>query len=202
MRSRRGVEPRVVLWIGVLVDAESHCPLTCQHVRLLCGDARVKIGRPGGFAWFRKGSDETFPDRFRDGTPREPSTSLLDHVAQLGPGRRPARRDRLQDLPKLNVHGGLLDTLADNQTHGTRTAGRKAICLSLIDTHAWTARIIDPQAGSFTARRRAQPEHRTERAGRVLSPRTSLSGGSATRSIADARSTVKRRGVVRYSLCE
>src|SRR6266545_7948504 len=74
---------RSVLRIAVLVDAESHCPLACQHVRLLCDDARLKIGRNGGFAWFRKRSDESFPDRFRDGTPREPSASPLDHVAQL-----------------------------------------------------------------------------------------------------------------------
>jgi hypothetical protein len=37
----------------------------------------------------RERSDETFSDRLRDGTPREPSASLLDQVAQLGPGRRP-----------------------------------------------------------------------------------------------------------------
>jgi len=43
---------RGVLQIAVLVDAESHCPLTCQHVRLLCGDAHLKIGRLAGFAWF------------------------------------------------------------------------------------------------------------------------------------------------------
>ncbi len=42
-----GVEP-AVLRIGVLVDAESHRPLACQNVRLLCGDARLKIGHTGG----------------------------------------------------------------------------------------------------------------------------------------------------------
>jgi hypothetical protein len=98
--------------MGILVDAEGHRPLACQNVRLLCGHARLKIGHAGSFGWLRERSDETFSDRLRDGAPREPSASLLDHIAQLGPGRRPAYRDSLQDLPKLSVHSRLLDTLA------------------------------------------------------------------------------------------
>jgi hypothetical protein len=89
--------------MGVLVDAEGHRPLACQTYALLRGHARLKIGHAGGFAWLRERSDETFSDRLRDSAPREPSASLLDQVAQLGPGRRPAYRDPLQDLPKLSV---------------------------------------------------------------------------------------------------
>ena len=41
------------------------------------GGRRQQAGA-GGFGWLRERSDETFSDRLRDGTPREPSASLLD----------------------------------------------------------------------------------------------------------------------------
>src|SRR5712691_4596162 len=92
-----------VLRIGVLVDAESHGgPLACQHVRLLCDDARLKIGRPGGFAWFRKRSDQTFPDRYSDGTLAGPLAATASKIC-----RSPASTARL------------LDTLAADPSPGT-----------------------------------------------------------------------------------
>jgi len=111
VRSAPGRAPRA-LGMGVFVDAEGHRPLACQHVRLLCDHARLNIGHAEGFAWLRELSDETLSDRLRHGTPREPSPSLLNHIAQLGPGRRPAYCNRLQHLPKLSLHSRPLDTLA------------------------------------------------------------------------------------------
>src|SRR5712691_2015092 len=115
-----------VLRIGVLVDAESHGgPLACQHVRLLCDDARLKIGRPGGFAWFRRRSDQTFPDRYSDGTLAGPLAATASKIC-----RSPASTARL------------LDTLAADSSPG-RCLGRRPVGLSPSDTHAWTVPTID-----------------------------------------------------------
>jgi hypothetical protein len=144
-----------VLGMGVLVDAEGYRPLACQNVRLLPGHARLKIGHARGFGWLQERSDETSSDRLRDGAPREPSASLLDQVAQLGPGRRPAYRDSLQDLPKRSVHSRLLDTLAAGPSPSRtkcRTAPRSGAAPPSV-THTGLSNALSPFRQNATAER-------------------------------------------------
>jgi hypothetical protein len=94
------------------------------------------------------------PFRIASATARpENLPPLLDQVAHLGPGRRPAYRDRLQNLPKLSVHSRLLKTLAARPSpSGTkcRTAPRSGAAPPSV-THTRLSNALSPFRQNATA---------------------------------------------------
>jgi hypothetical protein len=105
-----GVEPHRA-GMGVHVDAEGHCPSRVNTYASSAVMLASTSGMPGAPSGCENGRMRPFRIASATARPRElsPRCSI---VSQLGPGRRPAYRNRLQHLPKLTLHSRLLDTLA------------------------------------------------------------------------------------------